>query len=427
MLQVVAARKTPRKNTQIKTNLAQMHIKFVSTMWSYPWGGSEVLWSETAKWLLAQGVKVSASVHCWPQPAPQVTMLRQVGINVWERWSLFPNRWQRLLRKFKLCPPVDLNEQAMKKWLLEGGPDLVCFSDGAVVCLPHFRFYCMELGLPYVNVAQLNCESMWPHDNVAEDQIKILGNAVRSFFVSQGNLNLCELQLGVRLQNAEIIRNPFAVNYDVVPSWPHVAEDELQLACVGRLEPNSKGQDLLFRVLAMEKWRARRVSVSMYGEGHMSKSLRRLAVFLGVENQVHFCGHVGDIESVWEKHHALVLPSRHEGLSLAGVEAMLCHRPVIATRVGGFPEVVEDGVNGFLASACTVEALNEALERAWKNRMNLREMGLKAGESIRKIMPQNPAKAFGERLIELAGEIQDAERDKLLRSQKISISDEYEN
>lgn len=381
-----------------------MHIKFVSTMWSYPWGGSEVLWSETAKWLYRKGVRVSASVHCWPQTARQVSALRSLGIEVYERRSLFPTRWLRLLRKLRLRPYVDLDEQAMKNWLADGKPDLVCFSDGAVICLPQLRFYCMELGQPYVNVAQLNCESMWPSDSVADEQIRILGNAVKSFFVSKNNLDLCELQLGVRLPNAEVIRNPFGVDYDVEPSWPPRTESGLSLACVARLEPKSKGQDLLLRVLAMDKWRARPLSVTFYGEGHMSKSIRRLANLLQVEDRAFFAGHVDDIATLWKKHQAFILPSRHEGLPLAAVEAMLCHRAVIATSVAGYTEIVDDGVTGFLARACTVSAVDEVLERAWDNRRSLREMGLKAGEAIRAIMPRDPASLFGERLLELVAE-----------------------
>ena len=58
--------------------------------------------------------------------------------------------------------------------------------------------------------------------------------------------------------------------------WP-VGGDGLRCAVVGRLDPGAKGQDLLFEVLGREKWRGRRLEVSLYGKGPMERSLRRLA------------------------------------------------------------------------------------------------------------------------------------------------------
>ena len=56
---------------------------------------------------------------------------------------------------------------------------------------------------------------------------------------------------------------------------------------------------------------------------------------------------------IWAEHHALVLPSRFEGMPLVVVEAMLCGRPCIVTDVGGNAELIRDGINGFLAKAPT--------------------------------------------------------------------------
>ena len=83
---------------------------------------------------------------------------------------------------------------------------------------------------------------------------------------------------------------------------------------------------------------------------------------------IEFAGFVEDIEQLWTRHHALVLPSRFEGMPLSLVEAMLCGRPSIVTDVAGHRELVRDNVNGFLAKAPTVELLNEAMNRAWENR-----------------------------------------------------------
>jgi glycosyltransferase involved in cell wall biosynthesis len=68
---------------------------------------------------------------------------------------------------------------------------------------------------------------------------------------------------------------------------------------------------------------------------------------------------------MWNYHDILVIPSRHEGLPIAAVEAMMCHRPVLATDVGGNAEVIRDGETGFIAESPSLAALDRALERVW--------------------------------------------------------------
>jgi glycosyltransferase involved in cell wall biosynthesis len=111
-----------------------------------------------------------------------------------------------------------------------------------------------------------------------------------------------------------------------------------------------------------------------------------------------------DIEGVWSKHHALVLPSRFEGMPLVVVEAMLCGRPCIATDVGGNRELIRDGVNGFLAKAPTVELFDEALSRAWENRHRLKEIGQQAACDVRKWVSSNPGGDLARELAMVAGD-----------------------
>ena len=96
------------------------------------------------------------------------------------------------------------------------------------------------------------------------------------------------------------------------------------------------------------------------------------------------------------------MPSRIEGLPLAVIEAMLCERPVIATDVAG-SEVIEDGVSGFLADAPTVRSLGNALERFWAKREEAREIGARAAERIRCLVPPDPARIFADKIRGLLG------------------------
>lgn len=379
-----------------------MRIKFVSLLES-PWGGSEELWSQTAERLASGGHVVSASVSYFDQPHARIGELKSRGVDVAMRRNRMPSMLTRAQQKAGLVARRDLNEEAVKQWLREGEPDLVCFSDGGVANKPQWRKYCAEAGIPYVNVSQANYEGYWLTDDLAKAQWEALAGARRCFFVSRGNWRLFEQQTGRRLGNAEVIRNPFQVDYETEPEWP-LESGKLMLACVGRLEPSAKGQDLLFETLAADKWRGRDVEVSLYGSGAMERSLRRLAAMLGVEGKVHFAGTTKDVAGIWREHHALVLPSRYEGLPLAIVEAMLCHRAAIVTDVAGNAELLEDGVSGFVAAAPTVTELDKALERAWQARDRLQTMGLAAGQQVRQLVPADSVGVFAEKLLHLAEE-----------------------
>jgi glycosyltransferase involved in cell wall biosynthesis len=216
--------------------------------------------------------------------------------------------------------------------------------------------------------------------------------------VSEGNQRLLETQLGIRLNNAEVIRNPFNVRWNSALTWPDDSKG-VKLACVARLDPSAKGQDLLLQVLALDEWRSRPLTATLFGAGAMEKGLRRLTTQLGLEDRVSFGGYVDDIEQVWRMHHALVLPSRYEGLPLALVEAMICARPAIVSAVAGNSELVEDGRTGFVACAPTVPLLAETMERAWQQRSRWMEMGLAARSKAKAEIPEDPALAFSRMLV----------------------------
>ena len=229
------------------------------------------------------------------------------------------------------------------------------------------------------------------------DTVDALSLARRCYFVSEANLRLAEKQIGCELSNAEVVRNPYNVAFDASPAWPAL-DGELRLACVARLDPGQKGQDLLFEALAGSAWANRDWHLSLYGDGPIRTSLERLAARFGISERVTFAGHVASVEEVWASNHVLVMPSRYEGLPLALVEAMLCGRPVLATDVAGHSEIIIDGVTGFLAGPPTVATVAQALERLWANRANLEEMGKVSAKRIRELVPADPARVFSEKI-----------------------------
>jgi glycosyltransferase involved in cell wall biosynthesis len=378
-----------------------MRIAFISAMHGVPWGGSEVLWSQAAERLLSQGHPVFASAPRWPKTPQPIEALRRRGVEVHEReWlsaSLLARGFARAIGKTRPDPGW------APSWARIVGfrPDLVCISHGGATCGVDWMLRCLRAGIPYVSVAQANAEAWWPADDQRGRIIEAYEGAAKAYFVSHANWRLLERQLGVALPRGQVVWNPFNVPWEPQRTWP-TASQEFALACVARLDPVAKGQDLLFQVLALPHWRNRPLRVSLFGQGGWEQGLRQLAHSLGVSSQIRFCGHVDDIAAVWANHHALVLPSRHEGLPLCLVEAMLCGRLGIVTDVGGNREPLVEGVNGFIAAAPTVGLLDGAMERAWSRRAEWAEIGVAASTSIRAIVPPDPAQVFAQHLLNLS-------------------------
>ena len=366
-------------------------IAFVSTMTQAPWGGSEELWAQSARYLAERGVQVSANVVSWPSTPPPIAQLAHAGVRVSTR-ARVPGIVQLAWRRY--FGPLE------HRWLDAVPADLVIISQGNNMEGLGWMQACARRGLSYATIVQNAGPSIWPTDEVAEAAALAYQRATRNFFVSHANLHLTELQVARHLPNSRVVRNPFLVPYDAPIPWPESPDDTLRLACVARLEPGSKGQDILLELLDQHKWRVRPLEVTLFGGGTNRRSLVALTHKLGVES-VQFGGFVSDVQRIWATHHALVLPSRHEGLPLSLVEAMLCGRPVIVTDVAGNAELVEDNVTGFVAAAPTPPLLDEALERAWARRADWPSIGAAAARSIRQAVPPDPAAAFAQELLSL--------------------------
>lgn len=131
---------------------------------------------------------------------------------------------------------------------------------------------------------------------------------------------------------------------------------------VGRLSPE-KGLDDLFAALKLLRKRISFEAV-IVGDGILLQELRNLAARLGLGDNIHFVGPVvwGDsLFSIMRQCDVLALPSKTEGLPLVLIEAMSQGIPVVATKVGGIPEIVEDRSSGLLVPPKSPEDLADAL------------------------------------------------------------------
>ena len=117
------------------------------------------------------------------------------------------------------------------------------------------------------------------------------------------------------------------------------------------------------------------VSFLLVGEGVLKKELKILCADLKIEKNVIFAGEQSDISEILSLSDIFVLPSLREGLPLTILEAMACGKPVIATNVGGIPEIVKDGENGILVYPKDPETLYMAMNELLGDREKREKMG----------------------------------------------------
>src|SRR5918996_1070833 len=152
------------------------------------------------------------------------------------------------------------------------------------------------------------------------------------------------------------------------------AGSEPRLLCIGRLIP-VKGHLVLLRSLAQARGRVPDLVLDVAGQGPLEPALKAYAGELGLSDAVRFLGFVSPIQGAIEDAAAVVVPSLGEGFGMVALEAMERGRPVIASDVGGLPEIVADGETGFVVPAGDAEALADAMVALATDLARAAEMG----------------------------------------------------
>ena len=153
-----------------------------------------------------------------------------------------------------------------------------------------------------------------------------------------------------------------------------------RLLCLGRLS-FEKGFDVAvnaFEIVLKEFPEAR---LLMAGDGPARFELEQQAIELGIRDRVDFLGWIGpgDVPSLINSATMVLMPSRQESLPLVALEAALMARPVVATRIGGLPEVVADEQTGLLVSADDPQGLADAVSFLLRRR----ELAFDLGQAAR--------------------------------------------
>jgi len=141
--------------------------------------------------------------------------------------------------------------------------------------------------------------------------------------------------------------------------------DRPRLVSVGRLD-EQKGQLLLIEAAGRLRDQGLDFGIVIVGDGPMRGEIQQLIERSGLADRVRLTGYLSNhgVRQELQAARALVLPSFAEGLPVVVMEALSLGRPVIGTYIGGIPELIKPGVNGWLVPAGAVEPLVDAMVAA---------------------------------------------------------------
>ena len=203
---------------------------------------------------------------------------------------------------------------------------------------------------------------------------------IQQFFILKCNIIICvsEYTLKESLKLFKIkYKNKFIVILNWIPRYDHVNLDDKKLSTmnhllfknyiltVGRLSEAHKRFSLVIRALKLLREKGYDLNlVIVGGDGHDKNFYMRLSQKLNVKDHVYLLTNLPDeqLKQLYRNCEIFVLPSLYEGLPLVLLEALQFSKPIIATNVGGIPEVVKDGYNGFVIPPDDVKKLVKTIE-----------------------------------------------------------------
>jgi glycosyltransferase involved in cell wall biosynthesis len=202
------------------------------------------------------------------------------------------------------------------------------------------------------------------------DRVIAISEAIREFLIKQEKIDH---------EKIAIIHNGVDVNRFLVDEPKLFPKENLRIGSVGRLSKEKGHKHLIRACRFLKNWEWH---LSLVGDGPLRKELEQLALFLGIEEKVKFVGMVEDVREYLEKMDVFVLPSVSEGLSLAVLEAALAGKFIIATDVGGLPEIVTNKETGLLFKPKNIEQLVAHLNWVDEHREEARKMAARLQKEV---------------------------------------------
>ena len=163
-----------------------------------------------------------------------------------------------------------------------------------------------------------------------------------------------------------------------------INENDIVIGWLGRMVPAKDLQTLLraFKK-TVSKAEYSHAKLMLVGDGPDKEEIEALGVELGLTDSIIYAGFQKKVLEFYHLMDLVVLSSTREGHPIVALEAMACARPMVATSVGGVPELVQDGITGHIVAPKDPDAFSEALEKLLNSSEERKKQGLAAQQLIR--------------------------------------------
>jgi len=242
------------------------------------------------------------------------------------------------------------------------------------------------------------------------DRVVVVNQAMRSHprLQFRRNARLMVIENGIPLAVPAQAQNEPALD----PRILAYARKGFTVVAVGRLS-REKGFDLLLEAVAGLVSQGKDIRLLIMGEGGLRESLLAQASELGISDRLLMSGYIPDAGRYLSRFGCFAIPSLTEGLPMVLLEAMAAGVPIVASRVGGMPEVLEHGRAGVLAEPGDAAALGEGIAGIMDQPATAVARVEKAGRRVREVYS---IRAMAERYLEVYRQVLP---EKVARSAKV--------
>ena len=191
---------------------------------------------------------------------------------------------------------------------------------------------------------------------------------------------ICKDRKLIRIISGTDLRKKDAEEGKITREKLGIPQDAFVVGMAGRLCPQ-KAPDIFLR---MSKYIEREIPTAHFlliGRGELEQELRTFAERQGFQNRVHITGWIEDTVSYIRLLDVACLLSRWEGFGLVLPEYMLAGTPIVASRIGAIPEIIEDNVNGFLVETDDAKGAADAVMKLYRD-VQLRQRFIEQGRRI---------------------------------------------
>jgi glycosyltransferase involved in cell wall biosynthesis/serine acetyltransferase len=339
-------------------------------------GGSEHQMAEVASRQKARGYQVS--VGCLSSKGSLIEILRHAGISVIEfnpKGTLFRPRgifqllrltWFLVRHRFDVVQVHDLYSTLLgvpAAWLARVPMILSCRRD-----LSYWWWYTP------------GHRKILRHIQNRSTCVIANSQAVRDFLVEKDGFDPNLIRV---IRNGVDLERFTTVSPDRRGLFPHLEGQSQLIAVVANMNVESKGHADLIRAAAEVSQEFPDAKFLLIGDGGERTRLEALTSESGLSKTVLFLGRRDDVPNVLVCCDLFVLPSWAEGLPNSVLEAMAAGLPVVATRVGGTPEIIDNGVHGLLVAPRDSHALAQTILQLLRNKELAKRLGQSAQDRVR--------------------------------------------